>query len=884
MKIKSIRILKGVNIHCYKPVVMAEIDLEDKVYLATKDIEGFNSRLLELIPSLQKHKCSLGKEGGFVERLNRGTYLPHVIEHISLELQTMLGLKVSYGKARSTDHPTVDEVIVELEEENLGEELIRQAFSIVNDLIRNEPNDLAKYLNPLERILDYYRPGPSTMAILEAAHRKRIPIISLNGGSLYQLGYGKYRKRISAAMTEVTSSVAVDVACCKDETKAILSEVGIPVPKGIMIRSLEEAQEVFKNLPKPLVMKPSQGNQGKGVTMGIYSLAELEKAWELATRFGKAILLEEQIIGHDYRGLVIDGRVVAVAQRLSPMVIGDGVHNIQELVTKINRNPLRGEGHEKPLTKVALDQTTLIALQKQGYSLEDIPSRGIEVVLRENSNLSTGGEALDVTDEVHPSFIEIMERAARIMGLDIAGIDIIAQDIKKPYECGQAAIIEVNAAPGLRMHLYPSKGKRREVGEAIVNWLFPDATRGRIPIVAVTGSNGKSTTTRLIGHVFQQSGSKVGITTSEGIFIDGKKALEGDTTGPWSAEVILKDPLIEVAVLETARGGILRDGLAFDECDVAVITNITGDHLGQDGIKTIGEMAGVKSLIGEVVPKTGHLVLNADDEEVVKLVPRFRGKIIYFSMEENSPIVKKHLSEGGKAIWVEDGFIFYGQASQAQMLLGIREIPITYQGSASHMVQNVLASLGAALALNVEVEALIKGLRSFGNSIEDNPGRFSVFWVGQRKIVVDYGHNAQGFFASLETLKKLEPERRILAVATMPGDRRDEDIIAAGRVLANFCHKVIIKEDQDLRGRQAGQIAMLLKSGVSLGGLHDRDIDIILSEKEAIWKAFYEYPEHDVIIFYEKYAGVMQEVEAYLEQGHPVIFGQEVSTAIRSII
>ncbi len=878
MQLKDIKFYEGKNIYCYQPVIKGVIDLSKWAGRYSDEIEGFSEKLTVLLPGLGEHHCSRGYPGGFLQRLEEGTYVGHIIEHVALELLNQADFPANYGRTISTDDPGVYEVIIESPLREASVASLLAAVKLVDALLEGQPVALEFLLSEIKEAGRESQLGPSTKVIIEAAKKRGIPVTRLNQHALIQLGYGKYLKRIQASLTDLSSAISVDIACDKALTKAILAEAGIPVPPGRVARKLAEAEQIASELGFPLVAKPIDGHHGNGVTVGIKDSKELAKAYHYAQAKDTRVILEKYIAGRHFRALVINNKIIAVAERFPPYITGDGEQDILQLIQRVNQHPWRGEGHEKPLTRIKIDKLVLACLERQGYSLETIPSVGKEIFLRENANLSTGGTAVDVTDQVCPENKEMIERAVRLVGLDIAGVDIVAADIKLPLKEGKGAIIEINAAPGLRMHCFPMQGQSRPVGEAIIDWLFPPGQPFQIPIVSITGTNGKTTTARMVEHILKASGKVVGLTTSDGIYIGNRLIVSGDNTGPRSAQVVLRDPLVDIAVLETARGGIIRAGLGYAESTVGVITNITADHLGQDGIESLEDLAQVKALVGEVVPPNGYIVINADDQLSVDLVERFRGKIIFFTRIWNNPVVRRHLGTGGWAIFEKSGEIILAKGEKAIPIIKTRAIPATFGGMAGHNVENALAAVGTAVALEIEPKAIAKTLSSFGCNLHQNPGRMNIIPIGDMRVVLDYGHNSQGFKRILETLSKLHPGRLVVVVG-MPGDRRDTDIQAAGAVLAHGAHQLIIKEDQDLRGRFPGEVTELMKAGALAAGFKEELISVIRDEAQAVAQALREARAGDmVVVFYEKLNRVVPVLEAALKRCEPLVgrYGQSL--------
>ncbi|HEY3316388.1 MAG TPA: cyanophycin synthetase [Bacillota bacterium] len=853
MYIRELRAYGGRNIHSHYPAVEMLLDLGDLDGRKTRDLGDFSERLLEALPGLAQHHCSLGRPGGFVERMREGTYLGHVVEHVALELQTQAGLAMAYGKTRRTLEPGIYRIVFEYKSKEAGLEAARQAVALVDALLGGEKRDSRPIIDQLNEVAARTELGPSTAAIAEAAKRRGIPVTRVGPESLLRLGHGRRQRWVRATITSATGSVAVDIAGDKSLTKLILSQAGIPVPPGALARTAEEAIAVAGLIAAPTVIKPRDGNQGRGVSLNLKTEADVEAAFNVARAYGDEVIVEKHVPGRHYRLLVVGGRLVAAAERLPARVTGDGVHTVAELVTMVNADPNRGEEHEKPLTKIKIDQVVLNTLAKEGLDLTFRPSSSQVVNLREGANLSTGGTAHDVTDQVHPDFAALAVRTALVVRLDVAGIDLVTPDITGPFDAERTAVIEVNAAPGFRMHLYPSEGKPRPVGEAIVDSLFPPGDDGRIPIVAVTGTNGKTTVCRIIARFLEAQGTCVGLAATDGISIGGKLLVKGDTSGAWSADLVLGDPEVEAAVLETARGGIIRSGLAFDHCDVAVVTNISADHIGQDGIETIEDLADVKALLVEAVPKDGFAVLNADDPYVLEMAGRTDGQVIFFGMQDDNLVIRKHLALGGRAVVVRKGRVLLAQGSSWSRLGRVSEFPLTIDGKVIHNLQNILAAAAAGWAAGVKPEVMVQVLREFTCAPGCNPGRFNIYQVGQLRLVVDYGHNPAAFRSTLRAIKAQGPGRPV-GVITAPGDRRDEDIIELGRIAGRGFIKIIVKEDHDKRGRRDGEVAELLRRGVLEAGAALDTVTVILDESEAVLSACRAAQDGDVVVvFYEKY-------------------------------
>lgn len=865
MRIEKTQAITGPNIYSHRPVLVMSLYLDTLTEKESKEIPGFNQRLLELLPGIREHVCSKGYAGGFVERLAEGTYFGHIVEHVALELTELAGVPTFHGKTRQAGKPGYYHVVVEYKAQKGTEYLLRVAVALVEALLKGKFFALDEKITEAKRIIARTELGPSTRTIVEAAERAGIPWQRLDEASLIQLGYGRNRKLVAAAMTSQTSALAVDIASDKDLTKQLLNRAGIPVPQGEVVRTPEEAVSVLEWLHKPVVVKPYDGQQGKGVSLNLYTPEQVKEAFAIASKHSEDVLVEELFVGRDFRVLVIQGRMVAASECIPAHVVGDGSHSIAELIEVENQHPLRGEGHDSALTKIVVDEVMTAYLDKNGLTLEHIPETGTTVYLRENANLSKGGTAIDVTDIVHPSIKHICERAAAIIGLDICGIDLVLPNITDPLKRGGAGIIEVNAAPGLRMHVHPSEGQPREVGAAIIEMLYPDGTPARIPIISVTGTNGKTTITRLITNLIAETGETVGMTTTDGIYLNGELLFAGDTTGPRSAQMILSDPTVDVAVLEVARGGIMRGGLAYDWSDISVLSNIQADHIGQDGITSVEDILYVKSLVAERVCEGGTLVLNADDERLAKLmeVPRVSKipkMVIYYSLHPDNPLLQQHTARGGIAFCQQQGWLVEKRAEGEQPIIEVAAVPITLNGQAEYQVSNTLAAIAVARAYGLTRKQIVQGLESYTGS--KNVGRGNFYSVGKGYVYVDYGHNPEAFTAVGKALRKLAA-KRFTGVIGVPGDRNDEIIQQAGRTAAQYFDQLIIKEDNDLRSRTTGEVSRLLclaAEETSPG----KECRIVLDEQEALELAIREMQEGEiVVIFYEKLKPVIEVLERH---------------------
>ncbi|HYE08788.1 MAG TPA: cyanophycin synthetase [Patescibacteria group bacterium] len=861
MRIHELRIYEGRNIYTHKPCIKADIDLEELADTPTCNIPGFNELLLEHIPSLIEHKCVRGHRGGFVERLNEGTYLAHVLEHMCLELQNLLGYDVVFGKARQVgDEGTIYSVIYEFRSKTVGYEVIHAALHLINEIQKGTRINFNDKLHEIKLKAAKLDLGPSTAAIKKEAESRGIPVIVLGKCSLLQLGYGSHSKKIQATLTEDTSCIAADISCDKELTKDLLKTAGIPIPEGFVSESLEEVLNYARLLGYPVVVKPNNGNQGKGVSVNLKSDHEITAAFSIAKQFGEEIIVEKFIEGKHYRVLVINGEVVACAERIAPFVKGDGKCTIKELIEIENQNPLRGEGHEKALTKIKIDAIMQAILQKNNMDINYVPAVGEQVLLRENDNLSTGGTAIDMTDEIHSENAEIAVHAANIVGLNIAGIDITTKDISIPMREDGGAVIEVNAAPGIRMHYYPAIGKQRNVAKNIVDMLFPEGSKHSIPLISVTGTNGKTTTTRMLSRILQEKGYTVGMTSTGGVYINDNCIMKGDTTGYKSARMILTDKRVDAAVLETARGGIVSRGLGYDLADVGILTNISEDHLGLDGINTFDEMAHVKALVVEAVKDSGYAVLNADDKYCVEVGDRLSKSIIYFSTSFDNIIIQKQIAGGGKAVYIRKKDIYIFDGREEIKLMHTHDIPATLDGAISYNIKNSLSAIAGAFGLGIEYEYIVNALKKFKSDYEHNPGRFNIYEVQGFKVVIDYGHNIDGYREAIASLKNMK-HNRLIGVIGVPGDRTETSTVRVGQMCGESFHHIVIKEDKDLRGSDPGVIAKQLLNGCVIGGIDRNNVIVELSEEEALKKAMLmAQPEDIIIIFYEDYNGVVNTI------------------------
>jgi cyanophycin synthetase len=834
MKIEEIRAMRGPNywsVRRHKLIVM-KLDLEDLEEKPTNKIDGFLERLEKMFPGMYDHRCSEARPGGFFYRVKEGTWMGHVIEHIALEIQTLAGMDVGFGRTRGTGAHGVYFVVFSYMEEKVGIYAAKASVRIAQALINAEEYDLNEDIQAMREIREDERLGPSTGSIVEEAVNRDIPWIRLNRHSLVMLGYGVNQKRIQATVSGNTSNIAVEIACDKEETKNLLDAAAIPVPKGYILYDEDDLVAAVNKIGFPIVIKPVNGNHGRGATINITNMKDAVVALEAAKNISRSVICEKFITGDDYRLLVINYKLVAAAKRTPASVIGNGKNNIQQLIDEVNQDPRRGYGHEKVLTAIKVDEMTMNILRDNNYTLDTILKEGELLHLKSTANLSTGGTATDVTDHVHPYNVFMAERIAKIVGLDICGIDIMASDIETPINENGGAILEVNAAPGFRMHIAPTEGLPRNVAEPVIDMLFPPGTSARIPIIAITGTNGKTTTTRLTAHIVKTMGHKVGFTTTDGIYIQNRMLMSGDCTGPVSAEFVLKDPTVDFAVLETARGGILRAGLGFSECDIAIVTNIAADHLGLKGIDTVEDMARVKSVVPRSVKKSGYAILNADDELVFKMKNDLECNIALFSLDEKNPKIIAHCNEGGLAAIVENGFITICKGNWKIRVDKVINIPLTFSGKAVFNIQNILPAVLAGFIQGFKIEDMRLALETFIPSPTQTPGRMNLFRFKDYQVMVDYAHNTAGFQAISKFLEKIDASPKIGIIAGV-GDRRDEDIISLGRIAGGMFDEVIIRQDKNLRGRSEKDIIDLMLSGIYENDAKKK-VTVIASEKEAI--------------------------------------------------
>jgi cyanophycin synthetase len=861
MRVLQSAVYRGPHLFSHTPMIRIRLDLGVLEAWPSDRLPDFTDGLLAMLPGLEEHGCSYGTRGGFVRRLREGTWLGHVTEHVALELQTRAGSRVTRGKTRSVRGcPGCYNVLYSYREEEAGLLAGRLALQLVDSLLPAElrgvqgleelhardalaeGGGVQAALAALSRVVGRRALGPTTRSLVQEAERRGIPVMRLDDFSLVQLGHGKRQQRLRASITGRTSSIAVEIAGDKDLTKSLLSGAGLPVPKGSVVRSAEDAIEAAERIGYPVVTKPLDGNHGRGVTLDLRTPDAVRGGFGQAARHSRNVIVEQQYQGHDHRILVIGGEVRAVAKRVPAHVVGDGVRTVAALIEEVNRDPRRGSGHENMLTRIEVDDHVLDLLAKEELTLESVPERDRYVALRDTANLSTGGTAIDCTDDIHPDNACIARRAALAVGLDVAGIDFMAPDIRRSVRETGGGIVEVNAAPGFRMHLEPFEGWARDIARPVIDMLFPDGETGRIPILAITGTNGKSTTTRMVAHILRHSGLSVGMTSTSGIWVNDDRITDDDASGPRSARMVLREPTVEAAVLETARGGILREGLGFEEADIGAVLNIAADHLGLKGVNTLEDLAAVKSVVVESVRRDGCSVLNADDPLVLAMERHAGGRIAFFSMHGGASMpeaVRAHIHAGGLAVVNEDGAdggdIVVHDDRRRLPLISAAEIPATLGGMAGFNIQNALAAIAMTYAQGISPPVIRAALQGFTSSFEHSPGRLNVHDAHGFRVIMDYAHNPAGLTALCDLVARLRPRHgRVIGMVSTPGDRRDDDMREMGRIAAGAFDDVVLRERPDGRGRRSGEVIRLITEGVLATGFPQEHLHGVMDEVEAV--------------------------------------------------
>jgi cyanophycin synthetase len=877
MQILETRVYRGPNLYALWPMIRLRVDLGELENYPTTKLPGFADRLLELIPTLAEHTCGLGVPGGFVRRMREeeGTWLGHVMEHIAIELQCLAGTWVTFGKTRSDGLPTGQyHVIYSYVEEPVGLTAGRLALRLIRHLLPPEreahdpsPFDWKKELESFIRMAQRRSLGPSTRSLVQAAENRGVPWMRLDEGSLVQLGYGKYQRRIRATVTSETRNIAVEIAGDKRLTRKILDDLGLPVPRQAEVYDADEAVAEAERLGYPVVVKPLDSNHGKSVAINLKTPEQVREAYEKAREIGSGVIVESFLQGNDYRILVVNGKVIAVSQRVPGHVVGDGRHTIAELIDLVNSDPRRGVGHEKVLTRLVVDDQARRLLDEAGLTLDSVPPEGKVCYLRSTGNLSTGGTAIDKTDVIHYDVRVMAERAVKAIGLDVGGVDYMSPDISRSYKDVGGGIVEINAGPGFRMHVAPTEGQPRDVAGPVIDMLFPPGTPYQIPIAAITGTNGKTTTTRMVGHILKLAGYTVGMATTDGVYIDGVLTVRGDMTGPFSSQLVLRDPTIDAAVLESARGGIVRSGLGWRRCNVGAVLNVAADHLGLGGIHSVDELAEVKRIIVEVAQD--FCVLNADDERVARMAEHSPAKPIYVTMNCSNELVRKHVAQRGWALALEQGLdgprlVLY-QGEDQIPLLSARQIPSTLEGKAVHNVQNAMFAAAIAAGLGVDVEDIRQGLRTFTTDFFQAPGRLNFYYEHPFRVLLDYAHNAHSMEAVARTVRELAVHGRRIGVIASPGDRRDEDVLALAAAAAPAFDLFVLKEDDDLRGRQPGEVGELLRKGLIHAGCPaERILPGVHNEEEGVLKALRLARAGDLVaIFGDKLTRVWELITSF---------------------
>ena len=865
MRILDRAVYVGPSLYAHFPVIRLELDLGPlEQWPSAKLGPAFIDRLIAALPGLHEHGCSYGEPGGFVRRLreDEGTWMGHILEHVAIELQNIAGEPVTFGKTRGAGAEGRYHVIYQYEQEDVGLEAGRLGLDLLHSLLPPglQPEgavpgdfDFAAERDEFIRFAQRRALGPSTMSLVRAAEERRIPWIRLNEQSLIQLGHGRFQQRIQATITSRTPHIAVELASDKEETNRILGNLGLPVPRQRLVQREDDAVAAAERIGYPVVVKPYNANHGRGISIHLTTEAQVREAFTVAREHSRSVIIESFITGEDHRMLVINGELVAVSKRVPGHVVGDGVHTIEQLVEEVNHDPRRGIGHEKVLTRLVFDHQAETMLSRKGYTRETVPAEGERVFLRSTGNLSTGGTATDMTDLVHPDNAEMAVRAVKAIGLDVGGVDFLTTDITESYKDVGGAICEINAAPGFRMHMAPSDGKARDVAGPVLDMLFPPGTPSRIPIAAVTGTNGKTTTARMLAHIHKLAGHHVGLTSTDGVYIDGQRTVPGDMTGPVAARMVLSDPKVDVAVLEVARGGLLRAGMGVRHCDVGAVLNVKSDHLGLRGVGTLEELAKVKRIVVEVARETA--VLNADDPRCLKMADYTSAKnLCYVTMDPTHELVGEHIRAGGRGVVLESGIkgqmiTIYDRGAHVP-LLWTHLIPATLEGRALHNVQNAMFAAAMAFSMGLKLEDIRHGLRTFDTTFFQAPGRMNIFDEHPFKVILDYGHNSAAVEAMCLLVERLEPAGRRLVVLAAPGDRRDEDIAEIARMAAGRFDRYIVRRDDSLRGRGPDEVPHLLRDALLGAGVPAEQILVIPDEQTAIDRALREAQPGDLLLIF----------------------------------
>jgi cyanophycin synthetase len=849
MRILERSVFVGPSLYAHFPVIRLELDLSELEQWPTGRLgAGFVDGLVAALPGLAEHGCSYRQAGGFIRRMREGdgTWLGHVLEHVAIELQNVAGEDVTFGKTRSVDDkPGVYSVVYEYaqKEEGIaaGELALRLLSSLLPEQLRtrNSVPEGWEWASARDEFIRYAQRralGPSTASLVRAAEERDIPWLRLNGQSLVQLGHGKYQQRIQATVTGKTPHIAVELASDKEETNKILATLGLPVPRQELVTTEEGALRAARKLGVPVVTKPFNGNHGRGISIHLMTDEEVIAGFNEAREISRSVIVENFLSGDDHRLLVVNGELVAATRRTPGHVIGDGTQTIAQLVDAVNADPRRGVGHEKVLTRIVLDAQADMMMERVGYTADSVPKAGETVFLRSTANLSTGGTATDVTDVIHPDNRDMAVRAIRAIGLDVGGVDFLSTDITESYKTIGGGICEVNAAPGFRMHVSPSEGTPRDAAGPVIDMLFPQGSPSRVPIAAVTGTNGKTTTARMLAHITKMAGYTPGLTTTDGVYIDGQRTVEGDMTGPVSARMVLSDPQIDIAILETARGGLIRAGMGVPKVNVGAVLNVQSDHLGLKGIDTLEQLAEVKRIVVEVA--TDCAVLNADDPNVLKMSGYTDAKVIcYVTMNPSHALVREHVRAGGRACALEAGvngsmITLYDKGSHIP-LLWTHLIPATMEGRALHNVQNAMVAASMAFSLGIKLDAIRQGLRTFDTTFFQAPGRMNVYSEHPFKVLFDYGHNAHAVSVMADLAQRLDVSGRRIVVICGPGDRRDEDLVAIANAVAGRFDHYICRRDDSLRGRDGDEVPGILSRALQAAGVSPDDISVIPDEQKA---------------------------------------------------